>query len=111
MSDGTLTDTQDVTVTVTGVNVAPVLDTITDSTVNEGATINLNPTATDPNGDPLTYTYTGWMTSSSYTTDYTDSGVHTVTVTVSDGTLTDSQDVSITVLNTNRPPVLDPITQ
>ena len=51
------------------------------------------------------------MTSSSYTTDYADAGTHIVTVTVSDGTLTDSQDVSITVINSNRPPTLDPIIQ
>ncbi|MCP4255409.1 MAG: DUF5011 domain-containing protein [Candidatus Scalindua sp.] len=92
-------------------NVAPVLNAIADITTNEGATITISPTATDPNGDTLTYTYTGWMTSNSYTTDYSDAGAQVVTVTVSDGNLTDSQDVTITVLNTNRPPVLDPIIQ
>jgi fibronectin type 3 domain-containing protein len=40
------------------------------------------------------------MTSSSYTTNYSDAGTHTVTVTVSDGTLTDSQVANITVINT-----------
>ena len=69
--------------------------------VNEGATITLNPTASDADGDKLTFSYSGWMTSSSYTTDYSDAGTHTVTVTVSDGTLTDSQVVNITVINTD----------
>jgi chitodextrinase len=109
VSDGTLTDSQDVIITVNNVNQAPVLDTIADITVNEGDTITLNPTATDPDGDALTYTYSGWMTSASYTTDNNDAGSHTVTVTVSDGSLTDSQDVTVTVSNTNRPPVLNPI--
>ena len=49
------------------------------------------------------------MSSYSYTTNIDDAGVHIVTVTVSDGSLTDSQDVTITVLNTNRAPVLKPI--
>jgi hypothetical protein len=109
VSDGSLNDSQDVMVTVANVTRAPVLDHIADITANEGDTITLNPTATDPDGDALTYTYSGWMTSASYTTGYNDAGVHTVTVTVSDGTLTDSQDVMVTVANVNRAPVLDPI--
>ncbi|KKL22663.1 hypothetical protein LCGC14_2433190, partial [marine sediment metagenome] len=109
VSDGILTDSQVVTITVVDVDVAPVLDPIANITVNEGETVTLNPTATDPGGDTLTYTYTGWMTSSSYTTNYNDSGTHAVTVTVSDGTLTDSQVVTVIVLNGNRPPVLDTI--
>jgi hypothetical protein len=99
VSDGILTDSQDVTITVVGVD-APVLDPIADITVSEGDTITLNPTATDPNGYILTYTYTGWMTSNIYTTSSSDVGTHTVTVTVSNGILTDSQDVTITVVNT-----------
>ncbi len=92
-------------------NNPPVLDQISNITVNEGATITLNPTATDPDGDALTYTYAGWMTSSSYTTNSNDSGTHTVMVTVSDGTLTDSQIVTIIVLDSNNSaPVLVPIT-
>ncbi|MCP4342887.1 MAG: hypothetical protein GY799_29395, partial [Desulfobulbaceae bacterium] len=97
VSDGTLTDTQDVTVTVTDVDVPPVLDAIADITVNEGDTVTFSPTATDLGGDALTFSYTGWMTSNTYTTNYLESGVYTVTVTVSDGGLTDTQDVTVTV--------------
>ena len=109
VSDGTLSDSQNVSVTVNNVNQAPVLDTISDITVSDGVTITINPTATDQDEDTLTYTYTGWMTSSSYTTNSNDVGTHTVTVTVSDGTLTDSQAVTVIVLNSNSEPVLDPI--
>ena len=71
------------------------LDKIKDIYLPEGETITISPTATDPDGDDLTYTYSGWMTSASYTTDNTDAGTHTVTVTVSDGKEghQDSQDV------------------
>jgi PKD repeat protein len=48
------------------------------------------------------------MTSASYTTGYNDAGVHTVTVTVSDGSLTDSQDVTITV--NDNPIIVIPVT-
>ncbi len=111
VSDGSLTDSQDVTVIVNNVNRTPVLDPISDITVNEGDTVSFSPTGSDPDGDALTYTYSGWMTSSSYTTDYDDAAgsPYTVTVTVSDGSLTDSQDVTVTVNNVNRTPVLDPI--
>ena len=109
VSDGKLTDSQDVTVTVNNVNQAPVLAAISPIVVNEGVTITLNPTATDSDGDTLTFNYSGWMTSSAYTTTDQDAGVHTVTVTVSDGELTDSQDVTVTVNNANRAPSLEQI--
>ena len=80
-----------------GGNEAPVLDPIADITANVGDAVTFNPTATDPDGDNLTYTYSGWMSSSSYVTSIGDAGTHTVTVTVSDGALTDSQVVTITV--------------
>ena len=69
----------------------------------------LNPTATDLGGDVLTFSYAGWMTSNTYTTNYLDAGVHTVTVTVSDGNLADSQEVKVTVAEINVPPALNTI--
>jgi len=81
------------------VNNAPVLVPIADIIVNEGEVIEFNPTANDPDGDALTFTYTGWMTSSSYTTSVGDAGAHTVTVAVSDSKESVSQDVRVTVNN------------
>ena len=108
VSDGELTDTQDVTVTVSSRNQAPVLDVIADITVSDGEVVTFSPTVTDPDvGDILTYSYSGWMTVSSYTTTTLDVGVHVVTVTVSDGELTDTQDVTVTVLSGNQSPVMD----
>ncbi len=99
VSDGKDKDSESIAITVGDINRPPVLDQISDITVNEGVTITLSLTATDPDGDALAYTYSGWMTSSSYTTNFNDSGTHTVTVTVSDGTLTDSHNVMITIID------------
>ncbi|MCP3690187.1 MAG: hypothetical protein GY784_17420, partial [Gammaproteobacteria bacterium] len=106
VNDGILTDSQDVTITVLNTNQAPVLALMNDTAVTAGDTVVLSPTATDADGDVLTFSYSGWMMSNSYTTNNTDAGTHTVTVTVSDGMLADTQDVTITVLNTNQAPVL-----
>lgn len=62
-----------------------------------GDNIAFNPTASDPDGDTLTFSYSGWMGLSDYITGYGDAGTHTVTVTVSDGSLTDSRDVAVNV--------------
>lgn len=65
--------------------------------VNLGDNIAFNPTATDPDGDTLAFSYSGWMSSSDYITRYGDTGTHPVTVTVSDGSLTDSREVIVNV--------------
>ena len=109
VSDGSESDSKTISITVNNVNRPPVLDTIADITVDEGDTIVLNPTATDPDGDTLSFTYSGWMTSNTKSTTFDDEGVHSVTVTVSDGSESDSKTISITVNNVNRPPVLDTI--
>lgn len=88
-------------------NQAPVLDMISDMLVTEGAAVTFNPAATDPDGDPLIFTYSGWMTTNSYITKTGDVGAHTVTVTVSDGELSDSQVVNVKIREENIVP-LDP---
>ncbi len=65
--------------------------------VNLGDNIAFNPTAVDPDGDALAFNYSGWMSSSGYVTRYGDAGTHTVTVSVSDGSLSDSRDVAVNV--------------
>ncbi len=101
VSDGELYDSQEVTVTVRSIdstNHAPVLETINDIVVHEGETVVIAPQASDIDLDQLSYSYSGWMTGDRYTTTQSDIGTHSVVVTVSDGELTDSQAVSITVL-------------
>jgi len=104
------------TLTVKMLNTAPVMKLIPNMTVEEGDTVKIVPDVADREDDPITVTYSGWMTSSSYTTTFDDaypkgcstpgcSITYKVTVVASDGVLNASQDVYITVKDKNRPPV------
>lgn len=106
VSDGKLSDSEKVRIIVQSLNKPPVLTHIADITVNEGEKVSFKPVASDPEGDEVTITYSGWMTSSSYTTTYKDAGTYTVTIKASDGKAETSQDVKVTVIDFNRPPVL-----
>ncbi len=101
---GTLSASTSFTVTVESLNKAPVIQITTPVTVDEGETVALNPVITDPEGDELTITYTGWMNSNTYTTTYEDAGSHLVTITASDGINTAKKDVTVIVNDVNRPP-------
>ena len=109
VSDGNLTDSKNVAITVRDVNKAPVLAAIQDQEVNKLSRLTFTATASDedipanvltfglggspPAGasiDPVTGVFT-------WTPAGDQDGSHTVTVTVSDGNLTDSQNVTIVV--------------
>lgn len=91
-------------------NPPPILDNINDIVVNETSLIHLTPSASNPESDPLTFTFSPPLNSSGmWQTPYEDAGEYTARVTVSDGFSNVSQDVKITVLNVNRPPILAPI--
>ena len=96
-------------------NPGPVLDPIGDKTVNEGQALNFTVSASDPDNDPLTYTTTAMPSEASFNTttrqftwtpSFTQSGTYTLIFKVSDGSLEDSEAITITVNNTNRAPVL-----
>lgn len=118
VSDGVDSDSETFTVTVTAVNDAPVLASINDQSVNEESSTFLNLYATDVDGDPLTYridsapaafgvSITGATLSINPVNDFTGSG--TVTVSASDGSLSDSQTFTVTVNNVNDAPVISAI--
>jgi hypothetical protein len=104
-SDGTFTDAEDITITVT--DNPPVLDPIGDKTVQAGQNLAFTLSATDPQpADVLTFGATGlpsgatldpttgafaWVPSAGQT------GAVPVHFTVSDGTLSDAEDITITV--------------
>jgi hypothetical protein len=108
VSDGMLTDTRSFTITVEGLNAPPEIQLADEVQVDEGETVVLNPLVTDPDGDEVTVSYSGWMTSNTYTTTFTDGGdppaEYLVTVTASDGVNTVSKDVRVLVGDVNRPP-------
>jgi hypothetical protein len=93
------------------VNAPPVLDAIGNKTVNEGELLTFTITATDPDGDPLTYSASsasglpqGATIDSetgifSWTPGYNQAGGYTITFTASDGQLSDSKNIQITVEN------------
>src|SRR5476649_2959203 len=101
-----LSNSASFTWTVTNVDRAPVVTAVADQTSAENAAITLAVTATDPDGDALTYSATGLPASLSIspttgvisgTLSYTSAGTHAVTVTASDGTLSGSQSFTWTV--------------
>ncbi|MBN1521804.1 MAG: hypothetical protein JW928_04660 [Candidatus Aureabacteria bacterium] len=101
----------EVTLLVESVHNPPVLDYIPDIQVNETELVAITPHATDADGDAIVYTFTAPLDENGrWQTDYQDAGIYTVTVTAEDATgLTDFQEVKVTVVNVNQPPVLDPI--
>lgn len=107
VSDGRASSSQDILIVVKPLNLPPELGPIKDIEVDEGETITLTPIAIDPEGEDITFTYSGWMNSDEYKTTYKDAGTHTVTITASDGVKSSSIDVKITVNNVNRAPELE----
>ncbi len=113
VSDGAAQDSQSITITVTKPNSAPVLALIGDKSTSENQTLTFTVSATDADGDPLTYSATGLPTGAaltgqtfSWTPTYSQAGSYNVTFTAGDSQLQTSQTVTITVVNVDRPPVL-----
>ncbi len=114
-SDGVLSHSQTFTWTVTEVNHAPSVASLTPQTSAEGATISLPVSAIDPDGDSLSYSASGLPPSLTIdaatglihgTLPYTSAGAYTVVVTISDGRLSQVQTFTWAVGNTDRAPVL-----
>jgi hypothetical protein len=121
VSDGSLTDYEDITITVlSDDNNAPVLSTIGNKSVNVGQTLLFTISATDADGDTLTYsasnlpsgaTFNPSTRTFSWTPTSSQAGTYpNVRFTVSDGSLTDYENITITVLiDDNNAPVLSTI--
>tara|TARA_Y100000310_G_scaffold325865_1_gene390020 strand:+ start:703 stop:1455 length:753 start_codon:yes stop_codon:yes gene_type:complete len=103
-SDGLNEIEQEVRIIVLELNKAPVLERMADLVIKEGETLTLSPKALDPEGETLTITYSGWLTSNTKELGYDDAGEYIVRVTVSDGIKEVFQDVKVTVEDMNRPP-------
>lgn len=107
-----------VSITVVDVNSAPVLNAIPDKSVNEGTELVIDVSATDAEEDNLVYSATGLPTGALFDAatrkfiwkpSSTQAGDYTVTFSVSDGKLSASTSVKITVVDANTAPTITPI--
>jgi hypothetical protein len=107
VSDGALTDFENITITVTDINGPPVLAAIGNKAAYEGQLLSFAISATDPNGGTLTYSASSLPAGSSFnpstrTFSWTPAAVQTGTYAnvhfeVSDGALADFENITITV--------------
>ena len=101
-----------------GSNTPPELAAIGDQSTDEGVNLAFPVSAGDVDGDPLTLTTSTLPGGASFvdhhdgtgdfdwTPDYDQSGVYPITFYVTDGSESDSEAITITVNDINRPPVL-----
>ena len=119
LSDGSLSSYMTYSVRLREPNVAPVLDSIADRNVTAATTLRIDARATDANLDTLTYSLDAasiarglsihptngritWTTNPSHI----DPNPPVVTVTASDGLLSDSKSFTVTVVADTTPPTL-----
>jgi len=117
ISDGTVTDTASVSITVNNINDAPVANDDT-ATIDEDNEITMNVLMNDTDaddGDTLTILSISGVTDGvavidnnriTYTPDEDFNGVETITYTVTDSVLTDTATVTIIVNSINDAPII-----
>jgi len=123
-SDGSLVDSEVVRITVGNVNQSPVFEIIDDQFVNENELLMFNVYAFDPDFDAIALSLVSnnlpfiaiFVDSGNgvgtffWQTTYNDNGTYLAIFAAADGQGGMAEDsVSITVINVNRPPVLNPI--
>ena len=75
--------------------------------VKENEAVKLNVKVTDPDEDPVTYTFTSPLDENGeWKTNYGDAGEYLVTISATDGKLTTEKRVNIVVERVNVPPVI-----
>ncbi len=121
VSDGLASDQITITFTINDINRAPVLAAIGDQVVTVGDLLIFSTSATDPDGDALfmgmdvippgaSYIDNGNGTGDfNWTPALANVGPWTMYFIVTDGDLSDSEFVTITVLAPNNPPTIDSI--
>ncbi len=114
VNDGTeySTEIYSMTIDVKAINDAPLLETIGDKIVKEGQELSFIIAASDIDSENLELTVTGMPIKASldgvtgefsWKPGYQDAGEYQLTFTISDGELTDSETIKITVNDVQRP--------
>mgnify|MGYP001454594098 FL=1 len=115
VSDGSLTDSEKVAINVESTNQAPILAAIGSKTVIAGSRLGFSVSASDADGDNLSYSVSNLPSGATFDTsaqtfnwtpDSSQAGNYVVTFAVSDGALADSEKVAINVGLANQAPVL-----
>ena len=118
VSDGSVTDSETITVTVNEANDAPVLAAIGNQTVTEGTVLSFTASATDPDlpANTLTFSLSGAPAGATINastgiftwtpTEAQGPGSYVFDVVVSDGSLTDSETITVTVIEVNDAPTV-----
>jgi len=120
VTDGIASDFEEITVTVNEVNLSPILDPIGNQVTDKLVELSFTATATDAdvpvqslsfalNGQPAEAAINAITGVFTWTPSESQDGLHTFNVTVTDGTLSDFEEITVTVNEINVPPVLDPI--
>lgn len=112
---GNCSDSKTAVVMIASANNPPVLSAIGDKSVSENSTLTFSISATDQDGDPLTYSYSQLPIGAvfdvptltfSWTPSYSQAGVYPITFTVTDlHGATDSETVNVTIVNVDRSPI------
>ncbi|HEU4723731.1 MAG TPA: PKD domain-containing protein [Candidatus Eisenbacteria bacterium] len=98
-------------------NTAPILDPIGDRSGNAFVNLSIDANASDAEGDVLTFGIVGLPVGATFDTNSglfswtpgaADAGSYPVTFSVSDGLLSDSEAITITISAGNAPPVANP---
>jgi len=107
-SDGKTTSTKEITVVILDVNRKPVLADLEAITITEGDDVSVDPSATDPDGDSITYTYAEPLDAmGTWKTTQGDAGEYTIDVIASDGTDTVTKKVRVVVESLNKAPTIE----
>jgi hypothetical protein len=106
-SDGKATTKETVRVVVENVDRPPTISPIADVTVKEGDKITVKPSASDPDGDKVAFTFTPPLgPDGTWQTTANDVGKYAVNVTAASGQLSASTSFAITVNSLNKAPVI-----
>lgn len=105
VNDGRDQDSETVTISVANVNRTPTLSNVSDRSVDTDSTLTFSLSATDPDGDPLTYSASGLPGGATlagrdftWTPTSDQAGSYEITFIVSDGSLGDSRTASVVVV-------------